>query len=402
MRRFSIKSIFKKEIGAIPPGTAKAVPSLTDSKKVGMRRSFYLLGSALLLLPLLWFFPAGCSKKYSVSPVSTSSKPATNYGNVTTLAGSGTQGSINGQGTAAEFYWPNGIAVDSSGNLFIADSGNGLIRKITPGGLVSTLAGSGTAGFANGQGTAASFNFPTGIALDPQGNIYAADMANNQIRKITSGNVVTTLAGSTTSGSTDGTGTAASFNSPAGVAVDASGNVYVADMGNNMIRKITSGGVVSTLAGQAGMTGSTNGQGTAALFNQPYGIAVDSSGNVYAGDYHNNLIRKITSGGLVSTLAGSGTAGYVDGQGAAAEFDGPCGVAVNSSGTIYAADSINNMIREITPGGLVSTLAGGGPCCAVNGTGTNASFSSPGGVAVDLQGTVYVADTGDNMIRKIQ
>jgi hypothetical protein len=215
--------------------------------------------------------------------------------NVTTLAGSGAYGSTNGTGTAASFETLVGIAVDASGNVYVADASNNLIRKITSGGVVTTLAGSGSSGSANGAGTAASFNFPDGVAIDTSGNVYVADASNNLIRKITSGGVVTTLAGQAgVTGSTNGTGTAASFNHPFGVAVDTSGNVYVADVNNNLIRKITLGGVVTTLAGRVGVTGSTNGTGTVASFYDPYGVAVDTSGNVYVADEVNRLIRKIT------------------------------------------------------------------------------------------------------------
>ncbi|HIF27927.1 MAG TPA: hypothetical protein EYQ40_05270, partial [Candidatus Marinimicrobia bacterium] len=240
---------------------------------------------------------------------------------VTTLAGSGSQGSANGTGTAAAFYLPTDVALDGSGNVYVGDQYNHLIRKITSGGVVSTLAGSGSQGSTNGTGTAASFYKPSGVAVDGSGNVYVADKDNHLIRKITSGGVVTTLAGSGSVGSANGTGTAASFNYPSGVAVDGSGNVYVGDWGNHLIRKITSAGVVSTFAG-SGSAGSANGTGTAATFNHPYGVAVDGSGNVYVADYlGNHLIRKITSAGVVTTLAGSGSSGSANGTGTAASFN---------------------------------------------------------------------------------
>jgi streptogramin lyase len=213
--------------------------------------------------------------------------------------------------------------------------------------VVTTLAGSGSAGSTNGTGTAASFNQPYGVAVDASGNVYVAEYAGSLIRKITSGGVVTTLAGSGSAGADNGTGTAASFYYPVGVAVDASGNVYVADAGNNLIRKITSGGVVTTLAG-TGSAGADNGTGTAASFSNPIGVWVDASGNVYVADEYNNLIRKITSGGVVTTLAGSGSAGAGNGTGTAASFYSPTGVAVDTSGNVYVADANNNLIRKIT------------------------------------------------------
>jgi sugar lactone lactonase YvrE len=272
---------------------------------------------------------------------------------VTTLAGYGTQGSADGTGSTATFFYPAGVAVDASGNVLVADSYNTMIRKITPAGVVTTLAGSVTAGSIDGTGTAASFEGPTGVAVDASGNVLVADSYNNKIRKITPGGVVTTLAGSGLVGSDDGTGTAATFLRPVGVAVDSSGNVYGADLNNNKIRKVTSAGVVTTLAGSGG-TGSTDGPGTVATFNYPTGIAVDSSGNVYVGDSASNKIRKVTSAGVVTTLAGSGGNGSADGTAAAATFNYPTGVAVDSSGNVYVGDSANNKIRKIT----VST----GPC----------------------------------------
>jgi len=220
---------------------------------------------------------------------------------VTTLAGSGSQGSANGTGTAASFAWPAGAAVDGSGNVYVADTFNHLIRKITSAGVVTTLAGTGSSGSANGTGTAASFNNPWGVAVDGSGNVYVADQSNHLIRKITAAGVVTTLAGTGSAGSANGTGTAASFNYHWGVAVDGSGNVYVGDSNNHLIRKITSAGVVTTLAG-SGSSGSADGTGTAASFRYPTGVAVDGSGNVYVGDLGNHLIRKITT-----TLASGST-----------------------------------------------------------------------------------------------
>jgi len=309
-------------------------------------------------------------------------KKITPSGLVSTLAGSSTSGSSNGKGTAASFFEPSGVTVDDSGNVYVADSYNYMIRKITPGGLVTTLAGSGFPGSTNGQGTAASFNFPTGVVVDASGNVYVTDSGNNEIRKITPGGLVTVFAGSTTSGHSDGQGSSASFNNPRDIVIDEAGSLYVADTNNDIIRKITSTGLVSTIL--AGTFWSTDGQGIAASLSGPKGVAIDGSGNVYVADYLNNEIRKITSGGFVSTLAGSTIPGSTDGIGAAASFDGPTGVAVDVSGNVYVADAGNNKIRKITPGGLVSTLVG---------------ISSPQAVAVDASGNVYVSD--GNIIRKI-
>ena len=319
---------------------------------------------------------------------------------VTTLAGSGNATFANGQGTSASFSYPYGLAVDSGGNVYVADYYNHRVRKITAGGVVTTLAGSGNATFVNGQGTAASFWSPQGVAVDASGNVYVADTTNHRIRKITSNGTVTTLAGSGSPGFADGQGTAASFRGPSGVAVGESGNVYVADTNNNRIRKVTAGGNVTVLAGSGG-SGYADGQGIAASFRGPTGVAVDGSGNVYVADINNNLIRKVTPSGNVSTLAGSGLNGNEDGQGTAASFLSPAGVVVDGKGNVYVADSYNNRIRQITVSGNVTTLAGSGNSGSADGQGTVASFNSPTGVAVDGSGNVYVADYYNNRIRKI-
>jgi streptogramin lyase len=333
----------------------------------------------------------------TIAPLHPNSTGGAMTAQVSTLAGNN---AIDGVGTAASFYNPIGVATDALGNVYVADSYNHKIRKITPTGEVSTLAGLGTPGSTDGLGTAASFNDPRGVATDALGNIYVADTFNNKIRKITSGGVVTTLAGSGTSGFADGTGIAASFNAPFDVATDASGNVYVSDYNNNTVRKITPTGVVTTLAGSR-TAGSADGIGTAASFNYPGGVATDTSGNVYVADQFNNKIRKITPAGVVSTLAGSGAIGSVDGVGTAARFDNPMGVVTDSLGNVFVADLANRKIRKITPAGVVSTLAGSGAFGFEDGTGTVANFKAPMGVATDSSGNVYVADMENNNIRKI-
>jgi len=319
---------------------------------------------------------------------------------VTTLAG-GTYGFADGTGTAAQFKYPYDVAVDASGNVYVADTGNSRIRKITPSGAVTSLAGS-TYGFADGTGTAAHFSNPFGVAVDTSGNVYVTDSDNNRIRKITPSGVVTTPAGSTTvSGFADGTGTAAKFYYPIGVAVDTTGNVYVADTNNHRIRKISPSGLVTTLAG-SGAAGFADGTGTAAQFNSPFGVAVDASGNVYVGDSDNNRIRKISPSGVVTTVAGSGADGYIDGTGTAAQFSWPAGVAVDASGNLYVVDNSNHRIRTISPSGVVTTLAGSGTNGFADGSGAAAQFSYPTGVAVDASGNVYVADYANSRIRKIE
>ena len=350
---------------------------------------------------------SGVSTTYPVNVAITTLTP-TNSGsavsglanNVTTFAGSGGTGSTDGTGTSAKFNSPTSVTVDALGNVYIADRNNRKIRKITPVGVVTTFAGSGTSGSTDGTGTSATFSDPISVAVDASGNVYVADLVANKIRKITSAGAVTTFAGSGTAGSTDATGTSASFKNPFGVAVDASGNVYVGDYGNHKIRKITSAGVVTTFAG-SGTAGSTDGTGTSASFNNPIGVAVDASGNLYVADRGNHKIRKITPAGVVTTLAGSGTAGSTDATGISASFNGPYGVAVDALGNVYVADYNNHKIRKITSAGVVTTLAGTGTAALINGTLASAAFYLPFGVAVDASNNVYVADQGNAAIRKI-
>lgn len=322
------------------------------------------------------------------------------FGKTTTLAGTGVAGADDGPGASATFSQPFGVATDTKGNIYVVDHLNNVIRKITPAGVVTTLAGSGIIGRADGTGTAASFNQPTGIAVDVAGNVYVADVSNNLIRKITPAGVVTTLAGSGELGAADGTGTAATFSNPSGLAVDASGNIYVADLSNNRIRKITPGGVVTTLAG-TGISGAIDGPGASATFNQPYGVAVDAKGNVYVADWGNNLIRKITPAGVVTTIAGSGKAGYADGKGAEASFNKPFGLTIDENGNIYVVDTGNERIRKISPDGLVTTVAGDGTKGAINGDASTTDFYQPTGIVSDGAGNVYVADEFNNMIRQV-
>lgn len=314
---------------------------------------------------------------------------------VSTLAGSGVAGFADGTGTVTQFKSPSWIGVDGSGNTYIADSSNHRIRKVTPAGVVTTLAGNGSNGLSEGTGISAQFSYPRGVAVDGNGNVYVASAS--RISKINASGVVTILAGSGTNWSNDGTGTAASFDSPEGVAVDGSGYIYVTEP--DRIRKITPAGVVTTLAGSGGQ-GFADGIGTSAKFNNPTGVTVDISGNIYVADSGNSRIRKITPGGTVSTLAGSGISGWGDGSAMSAHFNRPFSVAVDGNGNIYVADTDNARVRKITPAGTVSTLAGNFPGYA-DGSGTAAQFNNPIGVAVDSNGIVYVVDAANHRIRKI-
>jgi sugar lactone lactonase YvrE len=310
---------------------------------------------------------------------------------ITTLAGAaGSSGSVDGTGGSARFNHPSDLAADNAGNVFVTDTNNHTIRKITSAGVVTTLAGlAGNSGNTDATGTNARFNSPTGITVDGPGNLYVADTDNNTIRKVTAGGVVTTLA----------TG----FNHPSDVAADGAGNLFVADAGNNTIRKIIiSTGAVSLVAGQAGSRGSADGTGSAARFSSPEGVAVDSSGNLYVADTNNQTIRKVSLAGAVTTLAGqAGLSGSSDGAGNAARFQNPLDLTVDGSGNIWVADTDNHTIRKITPAGLTGTVAGqAGLSGSADGTGSAARFFYPSGVAVDSAGNVYVADTNNQTIRK--
>jgi formylglycine-generating enzyme required for sulfatase activity len=321
---------------------------------------------------------------------------------VSTLAGSGIQGHANGQGSEASFYAPFGVAIDFNGNLYVVDYGANKIKKIDPNGNVSNLAGSGNVSSIDGFGVAVGFAFPRGVAVDGNGSVFVADSSNHSIRKIAADSNVTTLAGISDGigGYLDAQGREAKFNYPTDVAIDVNGNLFVADANNNLIRKISTNGNVTTLAG-SGISGNADGPGASANFNKPWGVAVDGSGNVYVADSGNNRIRKITANGTVTTLAGSGSATFTDGIGASASFNTPTGVAVDGGGNVYVADSENNRIRKISLSGEVTTLAGSGNGYYVDGLGAAASFKGPIGVAVDGNGSVYVTDSGNYRIRKI-
>ncbi|TZF84786.1 hypothetical protein FW774_07350 [Pedobacter sp. BS3] len=269
-------------------------------------------------------------------------------GKVTTLAGSGTAAFADGTGLAASFNGPWDLTTDTQGNVYVADQNNQRVRKITPAGVVTTYAGSGIAGLVNGAGDIAQLNNPLAIAFDKiTGNILVGENANHLIRRVAPDRVVSTFAGNG-SGFADGVWYEAQFKQPSGVAADAQGNVYVADRANHRIRKITPDGMVSTLAG-AGTAGSNDGSAATARFNNPYGVAVDAHGNVYVADLNNHKIRCVLTSGIVITVAGTGTAGSTSGAGNVAQLNQPTDLAIAADGSIYVADLSNNKVRKITP-----------------------------------------------------
>lgn len=357
-------------------------------------------------------------------------------GVVTSLAGYVANiGSADGKGVAAQFNGPKGIAVDASGTLFVTDTGNGTVRRITPAGVVTTLAGkAGAINISDGTGSNARLCRPDGIAIGGASMLYVTDSTAQNIRKVTTSGVVTTVAGSAStyaqtvavhssgdivfvsahaiarisagktavfvygepdvSGSVDGPGVKARFNSPSSATFDASGNICVTDSGNHTIRKINLAGVVTTMAGSPGMAGATNGTGVAARFNSPWGVVADSAANLYVSDQANNTIRKITPAGLVSTFAGSpGVDGSDDGLDSAARFYVPCGLAMDANSNVIVADYVNCTIRSITPAGNVTTIAGmAGVPGSVDGPVTTAKFNYPTGVAAKSDGSLFISD----------
>jgi DNA-binding beta-propeller fold protein YncE len=331
---------------------------------------------------------------------------------VYTLAGD-TAGFQNGTGTNALFNAPAGIAVDTAGNnVYVADYNNNLIRKIIAGNGVTTTFAGDTLGFRDGTGTVALFNRPIGICTDDSGNVYVADTYNNAIRKITTAGMVTTISGkgSDSIGYRDGAAANALFYDPVGVAVDKSGNIYVTDNGNDVVRKISTLGIVSTFAGNDTI-GYVNGNADSiAEFASLAGIAVDDSGNVYVSEIHNNAIREISKG-VVFNIGGTDTIGmdttiytvspgYRNGAADTSLFDNPTGLVVDKSGNVYVCDEYNNVIREISKG-VVTTFAGNSQIGLVNGPDSSAEFFQPLGIALDNHGNFYVADNGNNVVRVI-
>ena len=312
-----------------------------------------------------------------------------------TLAGFGKAGSTDGANSIARFYYPSDVAYGTSGEVYVADTNNHTIRLVF-GGQVSILAGQGKAGFADGAVSQARFKYPGGLAVGKGGEIYVADTNNHRIRKIANGKV-TTVAGSGKGGHLDGFASSARFSSPAGLALGASGEIYVADTNNHRIRTVFSG-KVSTLAG-TGSAGHQDGSTATARFYGPADVAVGPKGEVYVADMYNHRLRKVVSG-LVSTLAGTGKAGHQDGAASTARFYRPSGLAVGTGGTIYVADRYNHRVRKVL-GGQVTTLSGTGKAGHGDSPALDVRFYYPTGVALGAADTLYVADHHNHRIRRV-
>lgn len=311
------------------------------------------------------------------------------------IAGSGIEGSIDGVGIEASFKAPIGLAIDSQDNIFVTDTYNHKIRKITPSGVVTTIAGS-TQGFADGITTSAKFNYPYGIAIDSDDNLYITDSGNSNIRKITSTGIVSTIAGST-QGFADGIGTNAKFYAPTGIVITKNNTLYVVDQKNNRIRKITPSGEVSTFSGST--QGYQDGDRKTAKYYWPAGITIDAQENLYISDTYNNKIRKISTNGNVSSIAGS-TADYANGVGTTAQFYYPLGLTIDTQNVLYIADYNNDKIRKIDTEGNASTVAGS-TRGYLEGTGSSSKYNRPFGLVIDSLGNLLIADTANNRIRKI-
>ena len=343
---------------------------------------------------LLAIAAAGCHKNGMDSPT----PPAQKGWVVTTVAGDGSEGFADGPVKLAKLHAPIDVAVAPDGTLYVADYLNHRIRKIASG-QVSTLAGSDSSGVVNGNGGLARFKNPYRIAVDPSGNCYVLDEVDARIRKITPAGEVTTYAGLAQPGFMDGPAANAQFLINAGgLAADKAGNVYLGDTFNQRIRAVSPSGQVTTVAGD-GKEGFLNGGARTAEFRFVTSVACDAQGNLYVADAGNFYVRQITPIGLVAVMAGSGVRGYVDGPSITVQFDQMDDMVVDSKGNVFLID--DNSIRKVTPQGVVSTIAGAEAGFA-DGAGAVARFRNPGGLGIDAQDNIYVADINNNRIRKIR
>ncbi len=386
-----------------------------DRNNPSMRIINHFKPEILPAIQFVWSLVIGVLLLFAISILAALSIPASYAAGVPvieTIAGTGA-GGFSGDGgaaTSAQLYEPNSVAFDSSGNLYIADRNNHRVRKITSDGIISTFAGTTSAGFSGdgGAATSAQLSHPNGVTFDGSGNLYIADSGNNCVRKVTPSGIISTFAGtcgSSGNSADNGLATSALLNTPLSVAFDNSGNLYIADYSNHRVRKVTSSGTISTFAGTTGGFSGDGGAATSAQLNTPSGVAVDSSGNLYIGDQYNHRVRKVALDGIISTFAGTTTGGFSGDGGAAtnAQLRNPTGVVFDSSGNLYIADTANHSVRKITPAGTISTVTGTG-AAGFNGNGiaaTSAQLNYPYGVGVDGSGGLYITDNLNRRIRKI-
>jgi len=386
--------------------TSNKVPTVADEKSTAplIQTSYTFTNNLTGLTPnTTYYLRAYATNLYGTAygDVITFTTPATLSsvsGTVTTFAGSGAAGAANGLGTAAQFNNPSGMAIDAQGNVYIADTFNNQIRKMTPDGTVTTVAGNGTPGYVDSVDGDPEFYAPQGLTIDASGNLFVADYGNNVIRKISAGGVVSTFAGNGTAGFVDGAAIkVATFNGPSGLAFDAKGNLFVADKNNNMIRKISPAGGVSLVAGalSGGYTNLTvdSASGSWGGFRKPSAIAVDSKGNLYITDQNNSAIRQITPAGVITTVAG--------GLNQEALIGYPAGICIDANGNSFIADEAGRII-ELTSDKRLYVLAGANNAQGyADGSGAAAQFNTPIGICVDASGNIFVADFNNNRIRKV-
>ena len=330
---------------------------------------------------------------------------------ISTVAGNGsaTYAGDGGAATSASLYTPYGVAFDTAGNFYIADLNNNRIRKVDKNGILTTVAGKSGSGYSGDGGTAtnASLHSPANVALDTSGNLFIADSQNNRIRKVAANGIITTVAGngSATFAGDGGSATNASLNYPNGVVFDAFGNLYIADTDNNRIRKMDTNGIITTAAGNGAGFSGDGGLATNAILYWPHGVTFDISGNLYIADYNNNRIRKMDTNGIITTVAGKSGSGYSGDGGTATNSTlyYPEGVSCDTFGSLYIADMDNNRIRKVDTNGIITTVVGKGTAgySGDGGTPTNASLYHPFGVTCDTSGNLYIADTVNARIRKV-